>query len=123
MKLLLFIVLTLSSALAPAQEAEFSFLRSTLKLAKAKEGETVRFQYEFTNSGKAPLLITAIKVQCACTTFEYPKDPIPPGEKGIIRVSFDTKGKIGYQDRILEVHSNARKSPHKLRFKITVDNS
>jgi hypothetical protein len=71
----------------------------------------------------APLVITEAKVACPCTVVEYPKEPIAPGRKGNIHVTFDTKGKIGYQDRIIEIYSNAKKNPVKLRFKVDVKNS
>ncbi|HRE98638.1 MAG TPA: DUF1573 domain-containing protein [Flavobacteriales bacterium] len=122
MRFFLVLYLLLNSALANAQAAEFSFSDRNLKLAKTPEGKVIQFEYPFTNSGKSPLIITEIKVQCPCTTFEYPKDPIPPGGSGVIRVSFDTAGKIGYQYRTLIVYSNALKSPVELRFRVMVDN-
>ena len=112
----------LNSALALSQVAEFVVLDRNIKLPKTKEGELVHFSYTFLNHGKAPLLISEIKVQCSCTSFEFPKEPIAPGGTGIIKVTFDTKGKIGYQDRTLDVYSNAENSTYTLRFRIVVDN-
>lgn len=122
MRLLFIAILWINSALVSAQEAEFSFEQSTIKLPKTKEGEIINFEFKFTNTGKLPLIISEIKVQCTCTTFDFPKQPIQPGAQGVIKVSFDTKGKIGYQDRILEVFANTLKSPVKLRFKVMIDN-
>lgn len=120
-RVLLIILIILNSALAFGQ-AEFSFKKTSVRFPKTQEGEVLKFQYEFTNSGNQPLIISDIKVQCSCTKFDFPKQPIKPGEKGIITVSFDTKDKIGYQDRTLEVYSNAKKNPTRLRFKVMVDN-
>lgn len=103
-------------------KADFTFEKEVLKLGKVKEGEVLNFEYLFTNSGTEPLLITDIKVACTCTKFEYPKSPVAPAEKGLIKVSFDTKNKVGYQDRTLEIFSNAKKSPKIIRFKVDVDN-
>lgn len=122
MRILLFIIFIVNSVLVNAQEAEFSFEKTSLKFPKTPEGEVLKFEYKFTNSGKSPLIITEIKVACPCTTFEYPKTPVAPGAEASIRVTFDTKGKIGYQDRILEVYANTSDSPVKLRFKVMVDN-
>lgn len=122
MRLILFFAILLNSALATAQVAEFTFTDANLRLPKTKEGVLLQFEYPFTNSGTAPLVISEIKVQCSCTRFEFPKDPIAPGEKGVIKVSFDTKGKIGYQDRILQVFANTKKSPVELRFRVMIDN-
>lgn len=103
-------------------KADFSFEKEVLKFGKVKEGEILNFEYPFINSGTEPLLISDIKVACTCTKFEYPKSPVAPGEKALIKVSFDTNNKIGYQDRTLEIFSNAKKSPKIIRFKVDVDN-
>ncbi|MCB0650474.1 MAG: DUF1573 domain-containing protein [Saprospiraceae bacterium] len=46
--------------------------------------------FNFTNTGDAPLVITAAKGSCGCTVPTYPKDPILPGETGQIKVRYDT---------------------------------
>lgn len=120
MRLFLFFVVLSSTHLFG--QANFKFDKTTLKLPKTKEGEVVRFEYSFTNDGNQPLIINEIKVACSCTKFEFPKEPIKPGEKAVIKVSFDTKDKIGFQDRTLDIYSNAKKNPFKIRFKIMVDN-
>ena len=43
-------------------------------------------------------------------------------EKGIIKVSFDTKNKIAWQDRTLTIFSNAKNNPEKIRFKVMIEN-
>jgi hypothetical protein len=115
-------LLLLSLSVFSQGKADFAFEKELIKLGKVKEGEVLNFEYLFTNTGTEPLLISDIKVACTCTKFEFPKSPIAPGEKGIIKVNFDTKNKIGYQDRTLEIFSNAKKSPKIIRFKVDVDN-
>lgn len=114
-------ILLLNSALAFSQEAEFSFEYKTIKLDDAQQGEIVIFEFPFTNSGDAPLIIESISVHCQCTTYEFPKEPVMPGDSATIYVEFNTATVWDYQDRTLLVESNAKKSPHKLRFKIYVD--
>ena len=41
--------------------------------------------------GKAPLIINRIQSSCGCTVPKKPEHPIMPGEKGEIKVSYDTK--------------------------------
>jgi hypothetical protein len=125
MRLITFIcVIALSafSCLAQTGKADFSFHKTVNKFGKVKEGEIITFTYTFTNSGTEPLIISDIKVSCGCTVPKYPKQPIAPGAEETITVTFDTKGKIGYQDRTLEIISNAKKSPAIIRFKGMVDN-
>ena len=76
--------------------------------------------FPFANDGDAPLIISSISVSCKCTTFDFQEEPIMPGDSSVIHVSFNTSTVWELQDRTLEVHSNARKSPEKLRFKVFV---
>lgn len=55
----------------------------------AQGSDPYRF-FNFTNTGDAPLVITAAKGSCGCTVPTYPKDPILPGETGQIKVRYDT---------------------------------
>jgi hypothetical protein len=82
-----------------------------------KKGEVVKIEFPFTNNGNQPLLITAAKVECSCTTVDYPKQPILPNEKGMVIISFDTKTVYDRQDRIVVIVSNAKNNEQKIRFK------
>ncbi len=119
-KVLLIIFLLINSASAYCQ-AEFSFKKSTIKFPKTKQGAVLKGEYEFTNTGNQPLIISEIKVTCPCTKYEFPKEPIMPGATGVIKVIFDTKDAYGWQDRNLDIYSNAKKNPVKVRFKVQVE--
>jgi hypothetical protein len=121
LRLVLVILLTLNSVLAFSQ-AEFSVSKKTINHGKVKEGVLLSFDYEITNTGTEPLIFTEYKVACSCTKATLPDKPLAPGEKIKINVTFDTKGKIGFQDRTIEVTSNAKNGLMKLRFKVTVQN-
>ena len=116
------ILLSAFTCFSQTGKADFKFEKKVHKFGKVNEGEVIRFSYAFINSGTEPLIITDIKVACTCTTFDYPKKPISPGETAEISVQFDTNKKIGYQDRTLEIFSNSLKSPEIIRFKGTVKN-
>lgn len=120
-KTLILTVLLIAGGTALCQP-QIDFEQKTVKFEKTKAGEVLFFEYAFLNSGNEPLIISEVKVTCGCTKPEYPSVPVRPGESGKIKVSFDTKGKIGYQDRILEVISNAKNPVEKIRFKGMVDN-
>ena len=81
------------------------------------EVEIVEIEYVFENTGYQPIIIQEIKVTCGCTAGEYPKEPVLPGKKGVIKISFDTKGKLDRQDRTVGVISNVPGPPEELRFK------
>ena len=122
MKTALALIIILNSAFLVVQEAEFSFAQKTShKFEKTKAGPTLSHEFKFTNSGDAPLIITDYKVACKCTRAIFKKEPIMPGETSSIHIEFDTEGKIGWQDRVIEIYSNAKKSPLKLRIKVMVE--
>tara|TARA_X000000950_G_C13444144_1_gene469263 strand:- start:120 stop:491 length:372 start_codon:yes stop_codon:yes gene_type:complete len=120
-KIIAVLLLTLCYSLNFAQ-AKAEIDKKTFKFPKTKEGITINHTYNLTNTGDAPLLIQKYEVSCSCTILKFPKDPILPNQSVKLEVTFDTKDKIGWQDRIISLYSNAENSPNKLRFKVMVDN-
>ena len=122
MRFFLISLLILNSALSFSQQAEFKFNEKVQRIGKVAEGDLITTSFSFINKGDAPLVIQEYKVACTCTVVDFPDKPILPGSEGIINVSFDSKGKIGYQDRSISIISNAAKSPHEIRITLTVLN-
>jgi hypothetical protein len=72
------------------------------------QGDKVEHTFYFTNTGNEPLLITNVQVSCGCTTPKgWPRDPIPPGGKGELSLSFNSAGKSGKQNKPVTIISNA----------------
>lgn len=116
--LVLLIALTpLTRGFSLSKGSILQFEHITRSFGFVKEGTIAEFQYTFKNTGTEPVLITEIKVGCPCTTFDYPKTPVLPGQSGVIKVKFDTKNKMDRQDRTFEVHTTDSGSPYTLRFK------
>lgn len=85
------------------------------------EGEKVKHTYAFTNSGKAPLLISAVEPSCGCTAVkDWSKRPYAPGESGTITVVFDSDKRPGKQHKSISVITNANPSVHTLLLTGTV---
>ena len=120
MKLLLVIVLSLSTATVLNNGAVLSFIDKSYTFPDTKEGVVLKHDFEFENTGDQPLLIADYRVACTCTKVDFPKKAIMLGEKGIIRVQFDTNDKFGFQNRIVEIYYNGNRKPVKIRFKVTV---
>jgi hypothetical protein len=70
------------------------------------EGEIVKHSYKFKNTGTEPLVISNCKGSCGCTVPTWPKEPIPPGGEGEIKVEFNSKGKPGPQSKRVTVTAN-----------------
>lgn len=75
-----------------------------------EEGGLVSHNFEFTNIGKAPLIITKVMSSCGCTVSEWPKEPILPGAKGVIKTSYNPKGRPGPFNQSITIYSNASAS-------------
>ncbi|HXB41145.1 MAG TPA: DUF1573 domain-containing protein [Bacteroidia bacterium] len=114
-KLLLLILVFFS--VASIAQSKMKFKDAKMNFGFVKKGEKVVLQYEFTNEGNQPLVIIDAKVECSCTTVKWPKEPIAPGQKGIMEVTFDTTPTYDRQDRVVEIISNSPDSPDKIRFK------
>jgi Protein of unknown function (DUF1573) len=121
MKLLVFaIIIALSSAFTFSGGAEFFFEASRHKFPDTNAGVTLTHDFKFTNIGTEPLIINEYKVACTCTKIDFPKEPIPPNQTGTIRLTFDTTGKYGLQNRKIQLFSNSIKNPFELSFKVYV---
>ncbi len=68
-----------------------------------KQGESVTHIFKFKNDGKEPLIINTAVGSCGCTVPEYPKEPIRPNGAGEIKVTFNSTGKSGPQDKTITI--------------------
>jgi hypothetical protein len=63
--------------------------------------------FNFKNDGKVPLILNNVQASCGCTTPEWTREPVAPGAKGIIKVSYDPKNRPGVFNKTIRVSSNA----------------
>lgn len=78
----------------------------TQELGKAQEGQVLEISWRFKNTGDAPLIVSDVKAGCGCTVAEKPQQPVAPGEEGIIKAKFDTKGQLYTQHKNVYVRAN-----------------
>jgi hypothetical protein len=84
------------------------------------EGKTVTTNFKITNTGVKDLIIQNATASCGCTVPEYPKYPIKPGKSGNIKVSFDSTGKPGQQQKTVTVTANIPNSSEILTINTNV---
>ena len=70
------------------------------------EGEIVSFVYKIKNTGSKSLYILDTRVSCGCTVAKFSADAIPPHQYGTISVQFDSRGKMGHQEKGIIVLTN-----------------
>ncbi|MFY0642911.1 MAG: DUF1573 domain-containing protein [Bacteroidia bacterium] len=105
--LILTFIASLSLTLLSAGGPKPVFEKKGLVFEDVKEGDILTFYYHFTNEGDADFKIEHVHPTCGCTTPEWPKHPIKPGESSKIKVSFDSKDRLGYNAKGVNIHSNA----------------
>jgi len=71
------------------------------------EGPVAEYEFEFTNSGKEPIIINDAAASCGCTKPSFPKEPILPGKKGAIKVAYNTQGRVAPFTKTITISSNA----------------
>ena len=76
--------------------------------------------FQFTNTGKEPLIIESAKGSCGCTVPNYPKEPIPPGGTGTIEVEYKPGKQENLQNKTVTVVANTEPKQTTLRIKANV---
>ncbi len=90
-------------------EIQFDTLRASVGTFPAND-PVRKCQFKFKNTGQVPLIINQVFASCGCTVPVYPKEPIKPGEGGVIEVTYNGANKFpGHFAKTVTVRSNASK--------------
>ena len=98
----------------------FEFEQETIDYGKIEKGSNGERVFVFTNIGTAPLIIENVKGSCGCTVPTKPENPILPGEKGEIKVKYDTNRTGGFS-KTVTITSNAVEARKVVRIKGLVE--
>lgn len=78
----------------------------------AQDTAIVTHEFVFTNTGKSPLIIHQASASCGCTVPEYTFEPVMPGQKGKITVTYNGKGRRpGVFRKSITIHNNGKQTP------------
>ncbi len=72
--------------------------------------------YDITNTGKKPLTIEKVRVSCGCIAADYPKEPIAPGKKATLKLTYDAR-QLGRFEKSAGIYTNASDKPLYLTMK------
>jgi hypothetical protein len=86
--------------------AKMLFSKADFDFGEVIEGKVVEHIFTFKNTGKQALLISNARSTCGCTVPEWPRDPIMPGEEGVIQVRFNTENKVQQQVKPINITAN-----------------
>lgn len=120
---MLFVLMLATAIVGSAQEEVKQKDKAEMKFEKtrhdfgvfAQDTATVTYDFVFTNVGKSPLIIHQASASCGCTVPEYTLEPIMPGCKGKITVTYNGKGRRpGVFRKSITVHNNGKQTPVRL---------
>ena len=75
----------------------------------SEKNPVVTYTFTFTNVGDLPLVIHQATASCGCTVPEYTQEPIMPGKKGTIKVTYSGEGRNpGYFKKLIPLSTNAK---------------
>ncbi|MDP4239368.1 MAG: DUF1573 domain-containing protein [Bacteroidota bacterium] len=102
---LLFVCLVFS-LVAMAQKSVISFDVKEHDFGKVNEKDgKITYVFNFTNKGNAPLVVNRVQASCGCTTPTWTKEPVEPGKKGAITVTYNTSGRPGVFTKTITVYT------------------
>jgi len=93
-----------ASELQDAPKIEYN--TRTFDFGAITEGKKVDYTFQIMNKGKRALIIRNVTASCGCTTGQPASNTIQPGGNTAMKVTFDSSGKTGMQNKIITVISN-----------------
>ncbi|MFI5220869.1 MAG: DUF1573 domain-containing protein [Bacteroidia bacterium] len=101
-------------------KAEIKFEETLHDFGNIQEGTLAAYEFIFTNTGKAPLVLSNVQPSCGCTSPEWSKEPVAPGAKGKVKAVYNSYGRPGNFQKYITVKSNAANTQVDLTIKGTV---
>lgn len=99
---------------------DLAFAEETYDFGKIPKGTPVTHEFNFTNNGKEPIVISNVQASCGCTTPKWPKEPILPGKSSTINVQYNAASPGGF-NKSITITSNAKTPTKVIYIKGTVE--
>ena len=98
------------SSICMAQELQFDV--TTYDFGEVnEEGGAVTHTFSFVNKGDEPIQISSVQASCGCTTPQWTKEAIQPGDSGSITAEYNPLNRPGKFDKSLAVHYKLGSKP------------
>lgn len=106
---MLMLVVSMGCILAQ-DKADIKFDKTTHNFGTFSENNPiVSCVFTFTNVGNAPLVIHQAIASCGCTVPEFTQEPVMPGKKGTIKITYNGTGKYpGHFKKSITLRTNAK---------------
>ena len=96
--------LTYAQTETPVTE-EISLKETDFDFGQIPQGKPVYHNFVVTNTGKEPLVILNVQTSCGCTTPEWKKEPVMPGETTDIKIGYNAAAQ-GHFEKYITISYN-----------------
>ena len=117
-KILSTLCMALVAVAMMGQEPVITFEKTVHDFGKIHEEDgRVSVDFQFKNEGMTPLVLSNVRASCGCTTPKWTRDPIEPGQTGVITVTYNPNGRPGGFNKTVTITSNAKESTTRVYIK------
>lgn len=102
-------VLTMAQQEGRGPEMVFERTAHNFGNVQRKGGDLIAM-FRFVNEGDTPLVIKKVHKSCSCTTADYSRRPVLPGERGEIKIKYEPhKVEPGIFHKVIQIYTNESK--------------
>ena len=75
----------------------------TIRFGHLRSGEIALSRLRIENRTDKPFVLTGYRTSCGCTSLDFEKQPVPPGESLPVEITFDSRGEHGWLLKSVEL--------------------
>lgn len=99
-----------------ASAQQITTQHETVDCGQVKFRQPVTAEFQMKNDGNAPLVIERVLSSCGCTTVDYPRRSIAPGENFVVKATYDAK-QMGTFNKQIGICAQGVSSPFTLTMR------
>jgi uncharacterized protein (UPF0333 family) len=92
--------------LSSTTQSKMSLEKKSHDFGTIEEGVQATVTFTFKNTGNEALVLNSVKASCGCTTPNWTREPIAPGQEGVITAIYNSKGRPGNFTKTVTVKHN-----------------
>ncbi|MDR0698980.1 MAG: DUF1573 domain-containing protein [Tannerella sp.] len=114
-----FILLTAIIVSAQQKEASIAVIDSAVyDFGNINESDGLATHtFKIKNEGEKALVVTKVVTSCGCTSPDWTKEPIAPGQTGEIKITYDPTNRPGSFTKTASIYSNGKTGSFVLTIK------
>lgn len=93
----------------------------TLDFGRLKEGEVMEYRIGLKNTDTVSLVILSVSTDCGCTSTDFGRKPVQPGDTTGLTLRYDSRGQHGWQLKGVRVRTSLSSQPYEFMFTAQVE--